>query len=225
MLCLATYGNPTTNLQSTERDLPAPAHPARGSKPSHTEICTNWNDEDVKLRRTSWPRELTEAVNAASRHTTHGNEHILAAVELTDAHWVAGTRSAVYLPTDSPNTVRRVGWEKIERASWDSEASVLTIFETTDFGTPLRATELKVDDPGRFGQLLRERVDASIVVQRHVPLAGKRGVRIVGRRNPATTDAAVTWNFVLDKGLEPDQPGVLDAAEAALKQVRDEFGI
>jgi hypothetical protein len=25
--------------------------------------------------------------------------------------------------------------------------------------------------------------------------------------------------------LEPDQPGVVDAAEAALKSVRDEFGI
>jgi hypothetical protein len=164
-------------------------------------------------------------VNVAARHAAGGKDDILAAVELTDGHWVAGTRSAVYLPTDSTDAVRRVGWEKIERAGWDSEASVLTVFETTDFGTPLRATELKVDDPGRFGQLLRERVDASIVVQRHVSLAGKRGVRIVGRRNPAGTDTPVTWNFVLDKGLEPDQPGVLDAAEAALRQVREEFGI
>ena len=164
----------------------------------------------------------------ASRHSVGGKEDILAAVQLGDGHWVAGTRAAVYLPTDATDAtdaVRRVGWEKIERASWDSEASVLHVYETTDFGTPLRVTELKVDDPGRFGQLLRERVDASIVIQRHVPLAGKRGVRIVGRRNPATTDAPVTWNFVLDKGLEPTQPGVLDAAEAALKQVRDEFGI
>jgi hypothetical protein len=164
-------------------------------------------------------------VNVASRHSSGGKEEILAAVELADGHWVAGTRAAVYLPTDTPDAVRRVGWEKIERAGWDSDASVLTVYETTAFGTPLRTTELKVDDPRRFGQLLRERVDASIVMQRHVPLAGKRGVRIVGRRNPAATDAAVTWNFVLDKGLEPDQPGVLDAAEAALKQVRDEFGI
>jgi hypothetical protein len=175
----------------------------------------------VRLRRTPWPRELVDAVNS----TTGGKDDILAAVQLTDGNWVAGTRSAVYLPADSPGAVRRVGWEKIERAGWDSEASVLNVFETTDFGTPLGVTELKVDDPGRFGQLLRERVDASIVVQRHVPLAGKRGVRIVGRRNPSTTDAAVTWNFVLDKGLEPDQPGVVDAAEAALKEVRDEFGI
>ncbi|MEU4602105.1 hypothetical protein AB0F43_03895 [Kribbella sp. NPDC023972] len=179
----------------------------------------------MRLRRTSWPRELTESVTATSKHTGGGKEDILAAVQLTDGNWVAGTRAAVYLPADSPAALRRVGWEKIERAGWDSEASVMHIYETTEFGTPLRATELKIDDPGRFGQLLRERIDASIVVQRHVPLAGKRGVRIVGRRNPSATDAPVTWNFVLDKGLEPDQPGIVDAAEAALKSVRDEFGI
>ncbi|MFI6679076.1 hypothetical protein [Kribbella sp. NPDC050470] len=179
----------------------------------------------MRLRRSTWPRELTESVTATSKQAAGGKEDILAAVQLADGHWVAGTRAAVYLPTDTPGELRRVGWEAIERAGWDSEASVMHIYETTAFGTPLRATELKLDDPGRFGQLLRERVDASIVVQRHVPLTGKRGVRIVGRRSPADTDAPVTWNFVLDKGLEPSQPGVVDAAEAALKEVRDEFGI
>jgi hypothetical protein len=164
-------------------------------------------------------------VAAAARAATGHKEDVLAAVQLTDGRWVAGTRAAAYLPSDSADADRRVGWEQIERANWDSESSILHVYETTDFGTPLRATELKVEDPGRFGQLLRERVDASIVVQRHVPLAGKRGVRIVGRRNPATTDAAITWNFVLDKGLEPSQPGLLDAAEAALRQVREEFGV
>ena len=179
----------------------------------------------MRLLRTAWPRELADAVSAAAREATGSKEDILAAVQLTNGRWAAGTRAAVYLPSDSTDADRRVGWEQIERANWDSEASVLHVYETTDFGTPLRATELKVEDPGRFGQLLRERVDASIIVQRHVPLAGKRGVRIVGRRNPAVTDAPVTWNLVLDKGLEPDQPGVVDAADAALRQVRDEFGI
>ncbi|WP_433167578.1 hypothetical protein [Kribbella sp. CA-247076] len=178
----------------------------------------------MRLRRTTWPRELSESVTATSKQTG-GKEDILAAVQLSDGNWVAGTRAAVYLPAESPDSVRRVGWEQIERAGWDSEASVMHIYETTAFGTPLRGTELKLDDPGRFGQLLRERVDASIVVQRHIPLKGKRGVRIVARRNPSDTNAPVTWNAVLDKGLEPDQPGVLDAADAALKSVRDEFGI
>jgi hypothetical protein len=179
----------------------------------------------LRLRRSSWPADLTEAVRIASRHTTSGKEQILAAVQLTNGHWVAGTRAAVYLPTETTAAVRRVGWEHIERASWNSDESVLHVYETTTFGTPLRATDLPVDDPGRFGQLLRERVDASVVIQRHVPLSGRKGVRIVGRRNPADTTAAISWNFVLDKGLEPDQPGLLDRAEAALAVVRDEFGV
>ncbi|MFK4086255.1 hypothetical protein ACI2LF_19245 [Kribbella sp. NPDC020789] len=185
----------------------------------------------MRLRRSTWPRELSDAVTESAPGR---KEPILAAAQLADGNWVAGTRAAVYLPADVPTetpgkptaeSVRRVGWEQIERAGWDSEASVLHVYETTDFGTPLRATDLKLTDPGRFGQLLRERVDASIVVQRHVPLAGKRGVRIVGRRNPASTEAPITWNFVLDKGLEPTQPGLLDAAEAALTAVREEFGL
>jgi hypothetical protein len=179
----------------------------------------------LRLRRSSWPTELTDAVRIAARHSTSGKEEILAAVQLTTGHWVAGTRAAVYLPTESTTAVRRVGWEHIERASWNSDESILHVYETTTFGTPLRATDLPVDDPGRFGQLLRERVDASVVIQRHVPLAGKKGVRIVGRRNPADTNAPIAWNFVLDKGLEPDQPGLLDRAEAALAGVRDEFGV
>ncbi len=179
----------------------------------------------LRLRRTSWPRELTEAVTVASRHSPGGKEAILAAVQLLDGQWVAGSRAALYLPTEAEGAVRRVGWEKIERAGWDSEASVLRVYETTPFGTPLRGTELKVDDPGRLGQLLRERIDASVVVQRHVPITGKKGVRIVGRRNPSQPDAVVSWNFVLDKGLEPTEPGVVERAEAALAAVRDEFGI
>jgi hypothetical protein len=179
----------------------------------------------LRLRRTSWPRELTEAVTVASRHSPGGKEDILAAVQLLDGNWVAGSRAAISLPTETDGAVRRVGWEKIERAGWDSEESILRVYETTAFGTPLRESELKVDDPGRFGQLLRERVDASVVVQRHVPLSGKKGVRIVGRRNPSEPDAPVNWNFVLDKGLEPTDPGLIERAEAALAAIRDEFGI
>ena len=179
----------------------------------------------LRLRRTSWPRELSEAVAIASRHSRGGKEDILAAVQLLDGTWVAGSRAALYLPTETDGAVRRVGWEKVERAGWDSEESVLRVYETTAFGTPLRGSELKVDDPGRFGQLLRERIDASVLVQRHVPLSGKKGVRVVGRRNPSEADAPVSWNFVLDKGLEPTEPGLVDRAEAALAAVRDEFGI
>lgn len=165
---------------------------------------------------------------AAVRTATEGSadadgDDVLAAVRLIDGQWAAGSRAALFVPDG--DKMRRVGWEKIERAEWDAEESVLHVWETTAFGTPLRGTHLKVEDPGKFGQLLRERVNASILVQRHVPLVGKKGVRVVGRRNPADTRAQVSWSFVLDKGVEPDRPGLVDRAEAALEELRDELGI
>ncbi|MFC0622779.1 hypothetical protein [Kribbella deserti] len=188
----------------------------------------------LKLRRTPVPPELTTAVKLAAEADGVGKESILSAIQLPDGRWLAGGRSALYLPSapaaDSDGAsplydVRRIGWEKIERAEWDSEQSILHVWETTAFGTPLAGTHLPVEDLGKFGQLLRERVSASIVIQRHYPITGKKGLRVVGRRNPADTTAEVSWNFVLDKGIEPTRPGLIDAAEGALKGLRDELGL
>ena len=165
-------------------------------------------------------------------------DDVLAALE-AEIGWVAGTRSAAYLPTDRDANsdagsgagsgggggLRRVGWERFERAEWNAEKSMLQLWETAPFGMPMRHTDLVVDDPGRFGQLVRERINASVLVQRHVPLVGKRGVRVVGRRSPSAGEPEIVWSLVLDNGLDPDRPGLLDAAEAALRQVRDEFGM
>jgi hypothetical protein len=177
----------------------------------------------VRLRRTTWPSELADRVRAAATADGVRHDDVLAAIEAPDG-WAAGTRSAVYLPTVG-HTVRRVPWEQVERAEWNADKSTLHLWEAAPFGTPMRRTDLAVDDPGRFGQLVRERINASVLVQRHVPLAGNRGVRVVGRRSPAAAEPEVTWSLVLDDGLDPDQPGLLDRAEDALRQVRDEFGM
>ena len=177
----------------------------------------------MKLRRTLWPSELADRVRAAATADGMNRDDVLAAIEAPDG-WAAGTRSAVYLPTNG-DAVRRVPWEQVERAEWNSDNSAFHIWEAAPFGTPMRRTDLVVDNPGRFGQLVRERINASVLIQRHVPLDGKRGVRVVGRRSPAAADPEVRWSLVLDNGLDPDQPGLLDRAEEALRQVRDEFGM
>lgn len=151
-----------------------------------------------------------------------GRDDVLAAVQTRAGAWAAGTRSAVYLPADG-SRLRRVAWELVERAEWSSDESTFHLWETAGFGTPMRRTDLVVDEPGRFAQLVRERMSASVLLQRHVPLEGKKGVRIVGRRSPASADAPITWNFVLDNGLDPAAPGLIDRAETALNQVRDEL--
>jgi hypothetical protein len=177
----------------------------------------------VRLRRTTWPSELADAVRAAAAADGVRHDDVLAAIEVPGG-WAAGTRSAVYLPADDA-AVRRVPWERVDHAEWDSDQSTLQLWETAPFGAPMRRTDLVVDDPGRFGQLMRERISASVLVQRHVPINGRRGVRVVGRRNPAAAEPEVTWALVLDDGLDPDQPGLLESAEQELRQVRDEFGM
>ena len=177
----------------------------------------------LKLRRTPWPPELAEAVRAAADKEGTGRETVLAAVQVDGAGWAAGSRAALYLPDGGG--LRRLGWENVERAEWNADESTLRVWETADFGTPMPRTDLRIDDPGRFGQLVRERISASVLVQRHVRLVGKTGVRIVARRSPAHRDAEVTWTFVLDQGLDPDRPGLLDDAERALAALRDELGV
>ena len=63
-------------------------------------------------------------------------------------------------------------------------------------------------------QLVRERVTATVVLQRHVPIAGRRGLRVIARRAPGG-DRAVTWVYEFDEGVDPADPAVRAAADAA----------
>ena len=63
-----------------------------------------------------------------------------------------------------------------------------------------------------------------MLLQRHVAVEGSRGVRVIARRAPSG-DRAVTWLFEYDEGVDPDDPLVAQAAEAALAAARDEVGL
>ena len=60
-------------------------------------------------------------------------------------------------------------------------------------------------EPGRLLELVRERITASVVLQRHVPIAGKRGVRVIARRRAAGS-RELSWLFEYDEGIDPDRP-------------------
>ena len=62
-----------------------------------------------------------------------------------------------------------------------------------------------------------------VVLQRHVPIRGSRGVRVIARR-AAAGDRALTWLFEYDEGIDPDDPFVEHAAQEALAAARGEVG-
>ena len=131
---------------------------------------------------------------------------------------VAGTRSALYLPGGG-----RIPWEQVESADWDLESATLKVSEVGTWGEPRPAYSFVLTEPSRLLQLVRERVTATVVLQRHVPIRGSRGVRVIARR-AATGDGGLTWLFEYDAGIDPNDPFVEHAAQEALAAARGEIG-
>ena len=144
----------------------------------------------------------------------------------------AGTRDALYLrlPTDesSPATQAegtiRIPWEHVQAADWDPEASTLRVAEVGHWGETRPVHQLMLREPGHLLELVRERVTASILLQRHVTVSARRGVRVIARRAPSGAQQ-VRWTFEYDEGVDPDDPAVRLVADAALVQARDEVGL
>ena len=150
-------------------------------------------------------------------------ERPLAKAPSSDGSWVIGTRRLLVLvPTeDAP---RRIPWEQVEDAAWDKDASRLTVTEIGSYGEQRPAYSFDMDDPALLLQLVRERVTASIVLQRRVVVHGKQGLLVIARRPPSGR-GAVTWAYELDAGLDPDDPVVRDLAQGGLRAAAEELGM
>jgi hypothetical protein len=145
-------------------------------------------------------------------------ERILAWAATDDGTTAAGTRDAFYVGDV------RIPWEQVEAADWDADASVLRVSEVGTWGQARPEHVLALAEPGRLLELVRERVTSTVVLQRHVRVHGRRGLRVIARRAPSG-DRRVTWVYEYDAGVEPDDPAVRAAARAALAQAREEVGL
>lgn len=147
-------------------------------------------------------------------------ESVLAAACAADGTWVLGTRSHLLLA--GPGPARLVPWERVEDAQWDVEGSRLRVTEVAEYGSARPVHDLELEEPPRLLQLVRERVTASIVLERRSIVAGRRGVTVIGRRNPA--GGPLAWMHAYDPGLDPDDPAVRSVADRALREARSEVG-
>jgi hypothetical protein len=98
------------------------------------------------------------------------------------------------------------------------------VVEVADFGAVRPVHVFTLPDPGPLLPMVRERVTASVLLQRRVEVSGRRGLTIVARRAPRGT-GEVVWAYELDPGLEPDDSAVRRAAEEALRDAMAEIGL
>ena len=147
-------------------------------------------------------------------------DRVLSCAEARDGRPVVATTSALHRPVPGGGFVA-VPWHEVLSATWDDEHGALTV-DAAPLGQPRERHVLVLADPGRLPETVRERVQSSIVVSRHVPLVGKRGVRVVGRRDAvgAGGTGGVRWHVVPDPGVDVDDPALRDAVEAAVRETR-----
>jgi hypothetical protein len=149
-------------------------------------------------------------------------ERVLAWCRTVDDGVLAGTRDALYL--DVAGDMTRIPWEQVEAADWDADTDLLRVSLVGTWGEQRIEHDLELTEPGRLLELVRERVTASVVLQRHVPLAGRRGVRVIGRRAPRG-NAPIEWFYEYDEGVDPGDPAVRTAAAEALVAARGDVGL
>jgi hypothetical protein len=145
-------------------------------------------------------------------------ERVLASATTVDGVLVAGTRDTLMIGA------RRIPWEGLQSADWDKESTTLRVAEVGDWGEERPVHVLILPDPGRLLQLVRERLTASVVLQRHVAVRGRKGVFVIARRAPRG-DGPLQWVYEFQEGIDPTDPAVRRAAEAALAAARDEVGL
>lgn len=149
-------------------------------------------------------------------------ERVLASATADDGTVFAGTRDAFYVLRDGE--VRRVPWEEVEAAGWDRDTDTFRLSEVGTWGEQRPVHTARLDEPGRLLELVLERVTASVLLQRHVALGGRRGVRVIARRAPSG-NGAVQWVYEYDEGVDPDDPVVRRAALEALEALQRDVGM
>ena len=146
-------------------------------------------------------------------------ERALVAREATTG-WVVATTRGLWLP--DRGGLSRVGWESVDGASWDQDASVLVVREAGAVGSRPRTWSGRMEDHRDLLLLIKEQVRATIVASRRVPIDATRGVTLVARRPPGSD--RLTWAVSVDPGVDVADEGVRVLIESRLDELSAELG-
>lgn len=149
-------------------------------------------------------------------------QKVIAGGDLASGGSVLGTRSHMYLPREDAE-YQAVAWQDIDHARWESPE----LFITFTGGVQARLKLVGPDE--RFARLLRERVQASIVARREVPLEvpgyenEKVVLHAVARKDFLTDN--ITWRIQNLTGAESTNPQVQQVITQQLTQLAQDVRI
>lgn len=110
-------------------------------------------------------------------------------------------------------------WHMVDTGSWDDQTRLLTV----QWVDKAPASVWEIELPSTFPQVLRERVQATVVLSDEVDLGAKRRARVVVRKDLETQ--ALLGQTILGRGVRSTDPGVREETRAALDRLREQVGL
>jgi hypothetical protein len=147
-----------------------------------------------------------------------GSDRVLAWSLLAGGGAAAATVDGLRIVTPRGKLIAR-DWLDVDHAAWDQESAMLAVWWVgSRQTTPLEI----VDDEGRLPEVVRERVQSSVVLSTEVALPGGRTGKVALRRGP---DGRLVTQNVLPPGVKVDAPGVAQRLDRAAAELRSEAGL
>ena len=166
------------------------------------------------LRRRRRPR-LPSDVRA--RLDVPAGDGVVASAQLTDG-WAVATRRALHLARDGAPVQRRP-WSDVDRASLDPGTATLSVVWVDGGSDDLH---LAHDEPRGLPEVLRERVQSSVVHSEPVTLRDGRRIRVALRRDE---DGGLLTQVIGDGRVDLSDPDVARLVDAAEARVREAAGL
>jgi hypothetical protein len=164
-----------------------------------------------RLKRPSLPAEAAAAMELDPA------ERVLAWSALVGGGFAVATVDGLRLVTPQGRRIARP-WTEVDHAAWNPDAQTIAVWFVGSRST----VPLEVEDGTWLAQVLRDRVDASVLLTTEIGLSGGGTVRLALRRTP---DGAVVDQVVPPPGIDPSDPELAPLIRQGFAALRAEAGL
>lgn len=160
------------------------------------------------------PAGMADALGLAG---APADERLLAWSVLVGGGAAAATTTRLRIATPRGERIVQP-WVAVDHAAWDQDSRTLVVW----WVDTRRTTPLEIqDDVGRLPEVIRERVQSSVVLTAAVPLPNGRAARVALRRGPG---GVLSAQALVPPGVKEDAPDVAPVLRAAVDALWAEAG-
>src|SRR6478609_2402015 len=149
-----------------------------------------------------------------------GERVLAAAVDDLSGSWVVATTRGLSVVSRQAERLLQRPWHLVDAGVWQHETFQLTV-TWVDAQRPVQWTFR--DQQTLLPEVLRERVQASVVLTTRLTVGERRSARVAIRKDLATGE--LVSQTILGKGVRGDDPHVREQVAGALADLEDQVGL